>query len=83
MATNIPPHNLGEVLAACRAYMDDPAITSEGLMEHVKGPDFPTGALILGQAGIRSAYTTGRGSIMHALAATMSRKAAATAARSC
>ena len=64
MATNIPPHNLGEVLAACRAYMDDPAITSEGLMEHVKGPDFPTGALILGQAGIRGAYTTGRGSIL-------------------
>ncbi|MFL6794561.1 MAG: DNA gyrase subunit A [Sphingomicrobium sp.] len=64
MATNIPPHNLGEVLAACRAFMDDPAITSEGLMEHVKGPDFPTGGFILGQAGIRSAYTTGRGSIM-------------------
>lgn len=64
MATNIPPHNLGEVLAACRGYMDDPAITSEGLMEHVKGPDFPTGGLILGQSGIRSAYTTGRGSIM-------------------
>ena len=64
MATNIPPHNLGEVLAACRAYMDDPAISSEGLMEHVRGPDFPTGALILGQSGIRSAYTTGRGSIM-------------------
>ncbi|HEU0285076.1 MAG TPA: DNA gyrase subunit A [Sphingomicrobium sp.] len=64
MATNIPPHNLGEVLAACRAYMDDPAITTEGLMEHVKGPDFPTGAFILGQSGIRGAYTTGRGSIM-------------------
>ena len=64
MATNIPPHNLGEVLAACRAYIEDPAITSEGLMEHVKAPDFPTGALILGQSGIRSAYTTGRGSIM-------------------
>ena len=64
MATNIPPHNLGEVLAACRAYMDDPAISTEGLMEHVKGPDFPTGALILGQSGIRSAYTTGRGSIL-------------------
>ena len=64
MATNIPPHNLGEVLAACRAYMDDPAISSEGLMEHVKGPDFPTGGLILGLSGIRSAYTTGRGSIM-------------------
>ena len=64
MATNIPPHNLGEVLAACRAYMDDPAITSEGLMEHVLGPDFPTAPLILGMSGIRSAYTTGRGSIM-------------------
>src|SRR5687768_14502477 len=64
MATNIPPHNLGEVLAACRAYIDDPAVTSEALMEHVKGPDFPTGAFILGQSGIRSAYTTGRGSIM-------------------
>jgi DNA gyrase subunit A len=64
MATNIPPHNLGEVLAACRAYMDDPAISSEGLMEHVKGPDFPTGGLILGQSGIRGAYTAGRGSIL-------------------
>jgi DNA gyrase subunit A len=64
MATNIPPHNLGEVLAACRAYIDDPAISSEGLMEHVKGPDFPTGGFILGQSGIRSAYTTGRGSIL-------------------
>jgi len=64
MATNIPPHNLGEVLAACRAYMDDPTISSEGLMEHVKGPDFPTAPLILGTAGIRSAYTTGRGSIL-------------------
>jgi DNA gyrase subunit A len=64
MATNIPPHNLGEVLAACRAYLDDPAISSEGLMEHVKGPDFPTGGFILGMAGIRGAYTTGRGSIM-------------------
>jgi DNA gyrase subunit A len=64
MATNIPPHNLGEVLAACRAYIDDPAITSEGLMQYVKGPDFPTGAFILGQSGIHSAYTTGRGSIM-------------------
>jgi DNA gyrase subunit A len=64
MATNIPPHNLGEVLAACRAYIDDPAITSEGLMEHVKGPDFPTGGFILGQSGIRGAYTAGRGSIL-------------------
>ncbi|HKP34615.1 MAG TPA: DNA gyrase subunit A [Sphingomicrobium sp.] len=64
MATNIPPHNLGEVLAACRAYIEDPAVTSEALMEHVKGPDFPTGGFILGMAGIRGAYTTGRGSIM-------------------
>jgi DNA gyrase subunit A len=64
MATNIPPHNLGEVIAACRAYIDDPTVTSEGLMEHVKGPDFPTGAIILGTAGIRSAYTSGRGSIV-------------------
>ncbi|WP_405051445.1 DNA gyrase subunit A [Sphingomonas sp.] len=64
MATNIPPHNLGEVLDACRAYVADPTVTSEALMEHVKGPDFPTGSIILGQAGIRSAYTTGRGSIL-------------------
>jgi len=64
MATNIPPHNLGEVLNACRAFIDDPAITSEGLMEHVLGPDFPTAPIILGTAGIRAAYTTGRGSIM-------------------
>ena len=52
MATNIPPHNLGEVISACRAYIDDPAVTTEQLMEHVKGPDFPTGATILGTAGI-------------------------------
>ncbi len=64
MATNIPPHNLGEVIAACRAFIADPAITTEGLMEHVKGPDFPTGSTILGTAGIRSAYSTGRGSIL-------------------
>ncbi len=64
MATNIPPHNLGEVLAACRAYINDPAISSEALIEYVKGPDFPTGGFILGQSGIRSAYTTGRGSIL-------------------
>ena len=64
MATNIPPHNLGEVLAACRAYIEDPAVSSEALMEHVKGPDFPTGGFILGQSGIRGAYTTGRGSIL-------------------
>jgi DNA gyrase subunit A len=64
MATNIPPHNLGEVIAACKAYMDNPAITIEQLMEIVPGPDFPTAPLILGQAGVRSAYHTGRGSIL-------------------
>ena len=64
MATNIPPHNLGEVIAACKAYMDDPSISVEGLMEHVQGPDFPTAPLILGSAGIRAAYQTGRGSII-------------------
>ncbi len=64
MATNIPPHNLGEVLAACRAYIDNPGITIEELIEHVPAPDFPTGPLILGQAGARSAYHTGRGSII-------------------
>jgi DNA gyrase subunit A len=64
MATNIPPHNLGEVINACLAYMDNPAITSEELMEHVPGPDFPTAPLILGQHGARMAYTTGRGSIL-------------------
>lgn len=64
MATNIPPHNLGEVLRACKAYMENGAITSEELMEYIPGPDFPTGALILGQGGARNAYTTGRGSII-------------------
>jgi DNA gyrase subunit A len=64
MATNIPPHNLGEVIAACKAYMDDPAITVEQLIEIVPAPDFPTAPLILGQAGARSAYQTGRGSII-------------------
>ncbi|HEX8215272.1 MAG TPA: DNA gyrase subunit A [Allosphingosinicella sp.] len=64
MATNIPPHNLGEVLDACRAYLDNPAITIDELIEIVPGPDFPTGPLILGQTGARSAYHTGRGSII-------------------
>ncbi|MBU3079419.1 DNA gyrase subunit A [Sphingomonas quercus] len=64
MATNVPPHNLGEVIAACKAYVADPAITSEQLHEIIPGPDFPTGALILGQGGARNAYTTGRGSII-------------------
>ncbi|MBV8971260.1 MAG: DNA gyrase subunit A [Sphingomonadaceae bacterium] len=64
MATNIPPHNLGEVIDAVRAYLDDPGIDVDGLMAHIPGPDFPTGALLLGTAGIRSAYATGRGSVI-------------------
>jgi len=64
MATNIPPHNLGEVLKACAAYIANPDITIDELIEIVPAPDFPTGPLILGQAGARSAYHTGRGSIM-------------------
>jgi DNA gyrase subunit A len=64
MATNIPPHNLGEVIAACKAFIADGSLTSEQLMEYVPGPDFPTGATILGQAATRSAYTTGHGSII-------------------
>ncbi|MDP2700174.1 DNA gyrase subunit A [Thalassospira sp.] len=64
MATNIPPHNLGEVIDGCMAYVDNPDITIEELMEFVPGPDFPTGALILGRSGILSAFRTGRGSVM-------------------
>jgi DNA gyrase subunit A len=64
MATNIPPHNLGEVIDACCAYIDNPAITIDQLMIHVPGPDFPTGAMILGRSGIRQAYHTGRGSVV-------------------
>lgn len=64
MATNIPPHNLGEVVSACIATIDNPAITPEELMEHVPGPDFPTGGIILGRGGARSAYLTGRGSVI-------------------
>jgi len=64
MATNIPPHNLGEVIDACCAYIDNPDIGFEELLEIVPGPDFPTGATILGRAGIRSAYATGRGSVV-------------------
>jgi DNA gyrase subunit A len=64
MATNIPPHNLGEVVRACIAYIDDPAITIDQLIEIIPGPDFPTAPLILGQTGARSAYHTGRGSII-------------------
>ena len=64
MATNIPPHNLGEVIRACLAYIDNPGITVDELIQIVPGPDFPTAPLILGQSGARSAYHTGRGSIM-------------------
>ncbi|MCK5423900.1 MAG: DNA gyrase subunit A [Emcibacter sp.] len=64
MATNIPPHNLGEVLDACCAFVDNPEITLEELVEIVPGPDFPTGGLIMGTAGARSAEMTGRGSII-------------------
>nr|WP_321457087.1 DNA gyrase subunit A [uncultured Cohaesibacter sp.] len=64
MATNIPPHNLGEVIDASVALIDNPGMTPEELMEIVPGPDFPTGGIILGRAGIRSAYATGRGSVM-------------------
>jgi len=63
MATNIPPHNLQEVVAATIAYIDNPGISVDELMEHVKGPDFPTGGVILGRNGIREAYETGRGRI--------------------
>ena len=63
MATNIPPHNLGEVIDGCVAYIDNPEIDLNGLMHYIKGPDFPTGATILGNSGIRKAYETGRGSI--------------------
>ena len=63
MATNIPPHNLGEVIDGCVAYIDDPEIDTLGLMQHIKGPDFPTGGIILGNSGIKKAYETGRGSI--------------------
>ena len=61
MATNIPPHNLNEVINACLAMIDDPEITIEGLMEHIPGPDLPTAAIINGSGGIREAYRTGRG----------------------
>ena len=63
MATNIPPHNLGEVIDGCVAYIDNPDIDTLGLMQHIKGPDFPTGGVILGNSGIKKAYDTGRGTI--------------------
>ena len=64
MATNVPPHNPFEVISACQEVMRNPEVTTEELMEIVPGPDFPTGALIMGRAGIRDAYMTGRGSVM-------------------
>jgi DNA gyrase subunit A len=64
MATNIPPHQLGEVIDGCVAYINNPELTIEDLMEFIKGPDFPTGALILGKEGIKTAYNTGRGSVI-------------------
>jgi DNA gyrase subunit A len=64
MATNIPPHNLGEVIDACCAYLDNSAITVDELMQYVPAPDFPTGGIILGRAGTQAAYTTGRGAVV-------------------
>ena len=64
MATNIPPHNLTEVINACVAVMDDPEVTAVDLMEHISGPDFPTGGIIMGRSGIRAAYATGRGKVV-------------------
>jgi len=64
MATNVPPHNLGEVITAALALIDDPEMTIEALMQIIPGPDFPTGGLIMGRAGIRAAYHTGRGSVI-------------------
>ena len=63
MATNIPPHNLSEVIDGCVAFIENPNIDTDGLMQYIKGPDFPTGAVILGNSGIKKAYETGRGSI--------------------
>ena len=64
MATNIPPHKLAEVINACVAVLDDPEVTISDLMEHVTGPDFPTGGIIMGRSGIRAAYATGRGKVV-------------------
>lgn len=64
MATNIPSHNLGEVMDACMLYIDNPEVTLDELLEVMPGPDFPTGGTILGRSGIRSAFATGRGSIV-------------------
>ena len=64
MATNIPPHNLGEVINACVAVIDDPEVNMVDLMEHISGPDFPTGGIIMGRSGIRAAYATGKGKLV-------------------
>jgi len=64
MATNIPPHNLGEVIDALQLLIDDPDCSMDQLMEHIQGPDFPTGGIVMGKAGIRAAYGTGRGKII-------------------
>ena len=64
MATNIPPHNMGEIIDALQLLIDDPDCTLEQIMEHVQGPDFPTGGIIMGKAGIRAAYATGKGKII-------------------
>ena len=64
MATNIPPHNLTEVINACVAVLDDPECTMADLLEHISGPDFPTGGIIMGRSGIRAAYATGRGKVV-------------------
>ena len=64
MATNIPPHNLTEVINACVAVLDDPEVTAVDLMEYISGPDFPTGGIIMGRSGIRAAYATGRGKVV-------------------
>ena len=74
MATNIPPHNLGEVIDGCVAYIDNPDIDTAGLMQYIKGPDFPTGGLILGNSGIKKAYETGRGTITIRSKATIEEK---------
>ena len=74
MATNIPPHNLGEVIDGCIHYIDNPNITVAELMQYIKGPDFPTGGIILGNSGIKKAYETGRGSITIRSKATIEEK---------
>ncbi len=74
MATNIPPHNLSEVIDGCVAYIDNPEIDTLGLMQYIKGPDFPTGGTILGNSGIKKAYETGRGTITIRSKATIEEK---------